>query len=130
MVRLSLFLGLLVSACTPEAAGVASSTSAVGSASSSPSTTSTTVTGTLSTPSAAATGSAPEPDRWPGLLRADCDTAEPACNGPWEAAWEADRRAVIDQIVSGGHGVGADGVLRGPGGLAVDLSACPPSWAT
>ncbi|MEL7208136.1 MAG: ABC transporter substrate-binding protein, partial [Actinomycetota bacterium] len=101
-----------------------------GSASSSPSTTSTTVTGTLSTPSTAATGSVPEPDRWPGLLRADCDTTEPDCNGPWEAAWEADRRAVIDRIVSGGHGLGADGVLRGPGGLAVDLSACPPSWAT
>ncbi len=124
VVRLLLVFGFLVAACTPEAAVAPSSTSAEVPGRS------TTMAETASTSTTATTRPESDLELWPSLLRADCDIVETNCAGPWEAAWEADRLVVVDRIVSGGYGVGEDGILRGPGGLAVDLSVCPASWET
>lgn len=43
-------------------------------------------------------------------------------------SWATDRSAAVDRIVSAGWGV-AGSVLLGPGGLEVDLGACPSSWS-
>lgn len=48
--------------------------------------------------------------------------------GDLEAEW-ADRRAeLVAEINSAGYGV-TDGILTGPGGWEVDLSACPSDWS-
>lgn len=46
-----------------------------------------------------------------------------------EARWAADRQAMVAALSAPGYGVGADNVLRGPGGLQLDLSACPAGWS-
>ncbi len=45
-----------------------------------------------------------------------------------ERLWADRRAAVVDRIVDGGYGVDDDGILRGPGGLTVDLDGCPVDW--
>ncbi|GEM_PF-3543945 len=63
---------------------------------------------------------------WPTLRVGECVEGE--CTRPWEEAWAADRAAVVGRISQAGWGVGDDSVLRGPGGLEVDLDRCPPDW--
>ena len=53
---------------------------------------------------------------------------EPATMEEWEALWETQRQAIVDEIVDGGYGVDDNGVLTGPGGFEVDLSTCPAEW--
>ncbi len=65
---------------------------------------------------------------WPAELIADCDPTVPSCERPWEEAWAGDRRRIVERIVDHGWGVGDDNVLRGPGGLAIDLDDCPYDW--
>lgn len=47
--------------------------------------------------------------------------------------WERNRQRVVDRLTAGIEagtwGIGPNGVLRGPGGLAVDLSECPDGWS-
>ncbi len=45
------------------------------------------------------------------------------------AAWAADREAAVERISNAGWGVDEADVLQGPGGLRVDLAACPAWWA-
>jgi len=45
-----------------------------------------------------------------------------------EDGWESSRQAIIDDLNDGDYGV-SDGILKGPGGFEVDLSACPSDWA-
>jgi len=63
---------------------------------------------------------------WPTLRLEDCPEDE--CARPWEGAWAADRSAAVQRIAQAGWGVDDDGVLRGPGGLELDLAQCPQSW--
>ena len=47
----------------------------------------------------------------------------------WEALWETERQAVVDEIVDGGYGLDeSTNVLTGPGGFELDLSTCPADW--
>ncbi|MFV0524728.1 MAG: ABC transporter substrate-binding protein, partial [Acidimicrobiales bacterium] len=46
----------------------------------------------------------------------------------YEALWETERQAVIDELNSGDYGIGEDNILRGPGGLEIDLNNCPSDW--
>ncbi len=68
----------------------------------------------------------PEPEAWPTDLVGECSGE--VCTTPREDAWAADRAAVVERIVEAGWGVDDDGVLRGPGGLEVDLNECPEDW--
>ena len=43
--------------------------------------------------------------------------------------WAQSRAAVVEALSSEAYGVGDDNVLRGPGGLAVDLDRCPADWS-
>jgi hypothetical protein len=45
------------------------------------------------------------------------------------ATWAEDRAAAVARITSAGWGVDELGMLRGPGGLTVDLSGCPGGWS-
>lgn len=45
------------------------------------------------------------------------------------AAWAADRAAAVTRITDNGWGVDSNDVLRGPGGLTIDLSQCPAGWS-
>lgn len=46
-----------------------------------------------------------------------------------EARWTADRAAVVAALSAPGMGLGPDNIVRGPGGLQVDLSHCPSGWS-
>ncbi|MEZ5412630.1 MAG: ABC transporter substrate-binding protein [Acidimicrobiales bacterium] len=46
-----------------------------------------------------------------------------------EARWAEDRQAMVAALSAPGLGVGADNVLRGPGGFQLDLNACPAGWS-
>ena len=46
-----------------------------------------------------------------------------------EARWAADRQAMVAALSAPGYGVGADNVLRGPGGFQLDLNTCPAGWS-
>ena len=46
-----------------------------------------------------------------------------------EQQWAAARAEVVEAIEFGGFGVDEDNVLRGPGGLEVDLDDCPADWS-
>ena len=56
-------------------------------------------------------------------------SAAPATVGEYRVLWQRERQAIVDRIVDGGYGLGDDGILRGPGGLQLDTSACPDDWA-
>ncbi len=45
-----------------------------------------------------------------------------------ETAWAAQRARVVDALTSSTYGLGADGILRGPARLEVDLDDCPADW--
>lgn len=68
------------------------------------------------------------PEPWPAEMVVDCDIAEVDCVPPWIDAWATDRQQAVDRIIDNGWGVGDDNVLRGPGGLVVDLGDCPSGW--
>ncbi|MCP4963033.1 MAG: amino acid ABC transporter substrate-binding protein, partial [Actinomycetia bacterium] len=42
--------------------------------------------------------------------------------------WAEQRQVIVERAVTEGWGVGDDNVLRGPGGLNVDLNDCPAGW--
>ena len=44
-----------------------------------------------------------------------------------EALWAEERQAIIDDIVANGYGRDGD-TVTGPGGMTIDLSACPADW--
>ncbi|MFV0259715.1 MAG: ABC transporter substrate-binding protein, partial [Acidimicrobiales bacterium] len=54
---------------------------------------------------------------------------EPATFEEYEALWETDRQAIIDELNSGDYGVGDDNILRGPGNFEIDLNNCPSDWS-
>ena len=54
---------------------------------------------------------------------------DPATIDELEANWAVDRQRIVDGIVAGGYGVGADNVLTGPGGFMLDLNGCPADWS-
>jgi len=45
------------------------------------------------------------------------------------AEWAAQRAAAVERIREAGWGVGDDRILRGPGGLELDLGSCPGDWS-
>jgi branched-chain amino acid transport system substrate-binding protein len=53
----------------------------------------------------------------------------PASMEEYETMWGENRSAVIEEISSGGYGVDGDNILRGPGGLEIDLNNCPADWS-
>jgi branched-chain amino acid transport system substrate-binding protein len=59
--------------------------------------------------------------------------AAPATFEELEAVWAADRAAIVDMLLAGidagDYGLGDDNILRGPGGLEVDLNECPEDWS-
>lgn len=59
----------------------------------------------------------------------DARQAAPASLEEYEARWERERRAIIDELNSGGYGLDDDGVLRGPGGFSLDTNGCPEGWS-
>ncbi len=69
-----------------------------------------------------------EPELWPSEMVATCDEGAGDCRPPWLEAWDLDRERAVDRIIDSGWGVGDDDVLRGPGGLAIDLGSCPDGW--
>lgn len=46
-----------------------------------------------------------------------------------EARWAADRQAMVATLSAPGFGLGADNILRGPGGFQLDLGTCPAGWS-
>ncbi|MEZ5233725.1 MAG: ABC transporter substrate-binding protein [Acidimicrobiales bacterium] len=55
---------------------------------------------------------------------------QPTAMEDWEALWAEERAAIVETVEKEGYGVSADGnTLTGPGGLKVDLSACPSNWS-
>ena len=55
--------------------------------------------------------------------------AEPASLEEWEALWETERQAIVDEIVDGGYGYDEETkILTGPGGFEADLNSCPADW--
>ena len=46
-----------------------------------------------------------------------------------EARWAESRAAVVAALSDDAYGVGDDNVLRGPGGLRIDLDTCPADWS-
>lgn len=65
-------------------------------------------------------------ETWPAALVGECDGS--GCSTPWEDEWRRDRARVAMQLADVGGGVDSAGVLRGPGGLEIDLSECPADW--
>ncbi len=61
----------------------------------------------------------------------DCD-ASPDVEAVF-ACWQRNRQRVIDRLTvgieAGTWGRGTDNVVRGPGGLVVDLNGCPEGWS-
>jgi branched-chain amino acid transport system substrate-binding protein len=65
------------------------------------------------------------------------ESTTPATTGPqptsmqeWEALWAKEREAIVSRAKEEGLGKSADGkTLNGPGGLTVDLGACPTGWS-
>jgi hypothetical protein len=56
--------------------------------------------------------------------------AEPASIEEWEALWETERQAIVDEIVDGGYGFDeGTNTVTGPGGFELDLSNCPSDWS-
>ncbi|MEZ5263604.1 MAG: ABC transporter substrate-binding protein [Acidimicrobiales bacterium] len=59
---------------------------------------------------------------------APATTGAPA--GDLEAAWKAQRDAIVADIEANGYGVDeATNTLRGPAGFTVDLDQCPDGWS-
>jgi len=50
-----------------------------------------------------------------------------------EAEWAAARQEIVETLTTGleagEYGIGDDNVLRGPGGLEIDMTTCPGDWA-
>ncbi len=74
-------------------------------------------------PEAAAPGTGTGPDRasGPGGTAASLEELE--------ARWAADRQAMVAALSAPGLGLGADNILRGPGGFQLDLGTCPAGWS-
>ncbi len=53
----------------------------------------------------------------------------PASLEDLEARWAVDRQAMVAALSAPGFGLGADNILRGPGGFQLDLGACPAAWS-
>ncbi len=46
-----------------------------------------------------------------------------------QAQWTEARATVVKSLSAQGYGLGADNIVRGPGGFEVDLSRCPADWS-
>ena len=55
--------------------------------------------------------------------------AEPQNIEELEAAWEANRAAIVETIKAEGYGLGDDGIVTGPGGFTIDTNTCPADWS-
>lgn len=64
-----------------------------------------------------------------GSTGANADPGSAATLEELEARWAADRQAMVAALSAPGYGVGADNVLRGPGGFQLDLTTCPADWS-
>jgi len=71
---------------------------------------------------------APDPDTTSGAGGTGGGSAAPTLE-ELEARWAEDRRAMVAALSAPGFGVGADNILRGPGGFQLDLNACPVGWS-
>ncbi len=80
-----------------------------------------------STTGASSTTAADSPTTAPAST---ASTAAPRNIDELEAAWKAERDAVVKKIKDGGYGVDkATNTLNGPSGFKVDLSKCPAGWS-
>ncbi len=55
--------------------------------------------------------------------------AEPQNIEELEAAWAANRAAIVETIKAEGYGLGDDGIVTGPGGFTIDTNTCPADWS-
>lgn len=53
----------------------------------------------------------------------------PATMEEWQALWAEERKAIVDDLVAGGYGLGDDGILTGPAGFTLDTNDCPADWS-
>lgn len=72
-------------------------------------------------PEAVAPGTGPDGAAGSGVAAASLEELE--------ARWAADRQAMVAALSAPGFGLGADNILRGPGGFELDLATCPAGWS-
>ncbi len=114
---LAVSIGLVAAACGGDDSGGAGDTASAGDTATTAGGPATSVTVDIGNTTTTAAGEA-------------TPAAQPTSMEEWEALWAKQRAAIVQRAKTEGYGTSADGkTVKGPGGLEVDLSACPAGWS-